>query len=171
MCLGFRIERAVKVGLICLKIAWATDGVLLIVSVNAACSKDGAMNLLLETTICQVESADDIASDGLLLVILAPVDIWPAGAASAVKYMRWLNSLKLLDHRLPVLHADGGSEDFLALALQESFEMASNPSLASPDEVDIVGGSVRSAVCSSHSEFCSVRVTRDIVCIKLQSTG
>jgi len=132
--LGLGVERAIEIGLISLKVPWTSDGVLLIVCVDAAGGKDGEVDLLQETAVSQVEGADDVASDGLLLVVLAPIDIRTSGAASTVEDVGWLDSLKLSDDSLAVLHAHCGSGDSLALALEKSLEMASDPSLASPDE-------------------------------------
>lgn len=134
MSLGLGVERAIEIGLVCLEVAWASNGVLLVVCVDAAGGKNGEMDLLEETAIGQVEGADDVASDSVLLVVLAPIDIGTTSAARTVENMGWLDSLKLSDDRLAVLHAYSGSGDGLALALEKSLKMASDPSLASPDE-------------------------------------
>jgi hypothetical protein len=142
VCLGLRIKGAVKVGFVGLQVARATDGVLLVIGVDAASGEDREVNLLEEANICQVEGSNDIAADGLLLVVFAPINIGAAGATSTVQDVGGLDLLDLLNHSLAVLHANCGGEDLLALALEEGLEMASDPSLATPDEVDIVGGTV-----------------------------
>lgn len=78
MCLGFRVEGTGKVGLVCLQETWATNGMGIIIGVDAASGKDGNVNVLLEADIRQVQRANDIVPDRLLLVILAPVDIGSA---------------------------------------------------------------------------------------------
>lgn len=99
------------------------------------------MDLLEETDIGQVQGTDDIAADGLLLVVLAPIDVGATSAASTVKNVSWLDSLDLSNDSLTVLHADSGGSNGLALALEESLEVTSNPSCATPDEVGrLLGG-------------------------------
>lgn len=68
-------------------------------------------------------------------MVFAPVDIGPAGTASTVEDVGWLDSNQLSFDGLSVLHAYGRQVDLLALLLQETFEMASNPAPASPDEI------------------------------------
>jgi hypothetical protein len=136
--LGLGVERAIKVGLVGLEVSWATNWVLLIVGVDAASGEDSQVNLLQVGEISKVESTDDIASDGLLLVVLTPINIWASSAASAVQDVGWLDSLDLSKNSLAVLHADGGALDLLALGLEETLQVASDPALATPDEVRLV---------------------------------
>ena len=131
--LGLGVERAIEVGLVSLEVTWAADGVLLIVCVDASGGENGQVDLLEETAIGQVQGADDIAADGILLVVLAPIDVGATSAASTVENVGWLNSLELGNNSLAVLHADSGGSNGLALALKESLEMTSNPSCATPD--------------------------------------
>lgn len=140
--LGLGVERAIKVGLVGLEVAWAADGVLLIVCVDASGGEDSQVDLLEETAIGQVQGADDIAADGILLVVLTPIDVGATSAASTVENVGWLDSLELSNDSLTVLHADSGGSNGLALALKESLEVTSNPSCATPDEVGrLLGGS------------------------------
>lgn len=139
--LGLGVERAIEVGLVSLEVTWAADGVLLIVCVDASGGENGQVDLLEETAIGQVQGADDIAADGILLVVLAPIDVGATSAASTVENVGWLNSLELGNDSLTVLHADSGGSNGLALALEESLEMTGNPSCATPDEVGgLLGG-------------------------------
>jgi len=133
--LRLRVEGAIKVGLVGLEIAWAADGVLLVVCVDASGGENRQVDFLKETAIGQVQGANDIASDGLLLVVLAPIDIGATCAASTVENVSWLDSLELGNDSLTVLHANSGGSNGFALALEEGLEMTGNPSLASPDEV------------------------------------
>jgi hypothetical protein len=73
--LGLRVERTVEVGLVSLQVSGATNWVRLIVGVDAASSKDSDVDALQEASIGQVQGTDDIISDGILLVVLAPIDI------------------------------------------------------------------------------------------------
>lgn len=43
------------------------------------CGEVGEVDALDEAAIGQVHGSDDVASDSLLLVVLAPVDIWASG--------------------------------------------------------------------------------------------
>lgn len=139
--LGLGVERAIEVGLVSLEVAWAADGVLLIVGVDASGGENSQVNLLEETAIGQVQGADDIAADGVLLVVLAPIDIGATSAASTVKNVGWLDPLELSNDGLTVLHANSGGSNSLALALEESLKVTSNPSCATPDEVGgLLGG-------------------------------
>lgn len=133
---GFRlgVERAIEVGGVGLEVARAPNWVLLVVGVDAAGGKDSEVDLLKEAAVRQVEGADNVAPDGLLLVILAPVDIGASGAASAVENISRLDSLKLSNDSLAILHADCGSGNSLALALQDVLQMSCDPSGASPDQ-------------------------------------
>lgn len=132
--LGLRVERSIKVGLVGLEETWATDWVLLIVSVDAASSKDGAVNVLEEAAVGQVQGTDNVGANGILLVVLAPVNVWASSAAGAVEDVGWLDTLELSNDGLAVLHANSGGGDLLALGLEEGLEVASNPSLSTPDE-------------------------------------
>lgn len=139
--LGLGVERAIEVGLVSLKVAWAADGVLLIVCIDASSGENSQVDLLEETAIGQVQGADDIAADGLLLVVLTPIDIRATSAASAVENVGWLDSLELSNDSLTVLHANSGGSNSLALALEEGLKVTGNPSCATPDEVGrLLGG-------------------------------
>ena len=74
--LGLRVEGTSKVGLISLEVSTAANWVSIVVGVDAAGSKDGDVDALQVTSIGQVQGTDDIVSDGLLLVVLAPIDVW-----------------------------------------------------------------------------------------------
>ena len=78
MSLGLRVERTVEVGLISLQVSRASNWVRLVVGVDAASSKDSDVDALQEASIGQVQGTDDIVSDGILLMVLAPIDIWSA---------------------------------------------------------------------------------------------
>jgi len=151
--LGLRVERAVEVGLVCLEVSWATNGVSLVIGVDAASGKDGDVDALQEAAVCEVEGTDDIVSDGLLLVVLAPVDIWSARRSSSVEDVGGLDLLQFGEDSLSVLHTDGGGVDLLScsivscdpeliwsvgkahtLGLEESLQVARNPTFTTPDE-------------------------------------
>lgn len=87
---------------------------LVIVGIDAARGEDGDVNTLQEARIGQVQGANDIVSDGLLLVILTPVDIWSPSRPSSVQNVCGLHPLQLSDDSLSVLHTNGGSVDLLA---------------------------------------------------------
>ena len=112
---------------------------------------DCAVNVLKETTVGQVESTDDIASDSLLFVIFTPVDIRTAGTTSTVEDVGGLDLSEFLHDGFSILHSNSGSKDHLALALQKGLQVPSNPSFASPDKENIV---LRKTVGCSHN-FCS----------------
>lgn len=138
VCLGLGVERAIEVGWVSLEVSWAANWVLLIVGVDASSGEDSAVNLLLEAAIGQVDGTDYVASHSSLLVVLAPIDIGAASAASTVQDVGWLDLLELCNNSLAVLHADSGRGNLLALGLKESLEVTSNPALTSPDEIDLV---------------------------------
>lgn len=75
MCLGLRVERAIKIGLVSLKEALSADWVIIIVGIDTSSSEDSDVDSLQEAAISQIKSADDIVSDSLFLVVLAPIDI------------------------------------------------------------------------------------------------
>ena len=52
--------------------------------------KHGAVNTLHPATIGKIERSNDVASNGLFLVVLAPVDIGTSRDACAVQDMSWL---------------------------------------------------------------------------------
>ena len=78
MSLGLRVEGPSKVGLIGLEVARATNWVSIIIGVDAAGSEDSDVNALQEASIGQVQGADDIVSDCILLMVFAPIDVWSA---------------------------------------------------------------------------------------------
>ena len=51
--------------------------------------EDSAMYSSQVTAVCQVQSADDIAANGGLFVVFAPVDVWSARHSRAVEDMGW----------------------------------------------------------------------------------
>lgn len=117
MCLGFRVERTIKIGLVCLEEAWSANWVGIIVCVDATGGKDSDVNALQEAAVGQVQGANDIVSDGILLVILAPVDIGSASGASSVEDVCRLDSLQFGDDGFAVLHADCGGVYLLSYKL------------------------------------------------------
>jgi hypothetical protein len=89
----------------------------LVVGVDATGGEDGDVNASLVAAIGQVEGADDIISDGLLLVILAPIDIWTASRSSCVKDVGGLDSLQLILNSFSVLHSNCRGVDLLACVI------------------------------------------------------
>lgn len=148
MALGHGVEAADKVGSILLLEASTAHGVLLIILVDASSRKYGAVNTSLGTLIGQRQSANDVGANSLLLVVLAPVDVGSASAASGVEDVRGLDLVEHLGDTSGILHADGGAGDLLALLLEELLEVASHPALSAPDE-EAVG---RRTVGSRHDD-------------------
>ncbi len=151
------VEGAVEVGLVSLEEAWATDWVLLIISVDAASGEDSAVNALEEAAVGQVKGTDNVIADGILLVVLAPVDVWASSGTGTVEDVGWLDTLELSDDSLTVLHANSGGSDLLALGLEESLEVASDPALTSPDEEGVLSG-------CSHCDVCVCVVVMSLYC-------
>jgi len=114
VCLGLGVKRSSKVGLVGLEESLTANWVGIIISVDTASSKDSDVNSLEETSIGQVQCTDDIVSDGILLVVLTPIDVWSTSGTSTVENVGWLDSLQLSDDTFAVLHADGGSVDLLS---------------------------------------------------------
>jgi len=112
--LGLGVERAIEVGLVGLEISWTSNGVGLVVGVDTASGEDGDVNSLQVTAVGQVQCTNNVVSDGLLLVVLTPVDIGAASRTGSVEDVGWLDSLELSNDLLSVLHADGGGEDLLS---------------------------------------------------------
>lgn len=78
-----------------------TDLVLLIILEDAPRREDGAVNAPLRAEVCDVEGADDVCPDRLLLVGLAPVNVWPAGQPGGNDDVGRLDPLQLLLHPMP----------------------------------------------------------------------
>jgi len=76
MCLGLRVERTSKVGLVSLEISFSANWMVIIVGIDTPGGKDSDMDSLLVTTICQIEGTNNVVSNGILPVILAPIDVW-----------------------------------------------------------------------------------------------
>ena len=114
MCLGLRVERAIKVGLVGLEETLATHWVLIIVRVDAASGEDSNVNSSLEAAVGQIQGTDNVVSDGVLFVVLAPIDIWSSSRSSSVEDVGWLDSVELSGNCLSVLHADGGAVHLLS---------------------------------------------------------
>jgi hypothetical protein len=87
-----------------------------------------------KATVCQVQGANDIASEGGLPVILAPVDVWSARTTGTIKNVGWSDSFKNFHDIFPVFHADHRLLDSLALAFEELVQVACDPTVATPDE-------------------------------------
>ena len=124
MGLGLRVERTSEVGLVSLDESWAANWVLIVVGINAAGSEDCDVDAFLEAAVGQVQGTNDIVSDGLLLVVLTPVDVWPASRSSSVQDVGWLDSLELGDDGLSVLHANSRGVNLLSCTIV-SFEIVS----------------------------------------------
>ena len=134
MALGLGVEAALEVGQVGLLEAGAADGVGVIVEVDAARGEDGDVDALEEAAVGQVEGANDVGAHGLLLVVLAPVDVGPSSAAGAVQDMGRANPVQFRLDGLPILHTDRGHVDLFALALQDLLQVAGYPALAAPDK-------------------------------------
>ena len=139
MSLGLRVKAPSEISRIRLQEALPTNRMLLVILVNAPRSEHGNVDALEEAGVGEVEGADDVAADGGLLVVLAPVDVGAAGAAGGVEDVGGLDAVELGEDGLAVLHADGGGVDFFALGLEEGLEVAGDPAFAAPDE-ESVGG-------------------------------
>jgi hypothetical protein len=87
-----------------------------------------------KAAVCQVQGADDIASDGGLLVILAPINVWSARTTSTIENVGWSDSFKYFHDISPVFHADRRLLNGLALAFEELVQVACDPTIATPDE-------------------------------------
>jgi hypothetical protein len=102
----------------------------LVILVDAAGSKDGAVNSLQEAAIGEVHGAYNIRAHGSLLVVLAPVDVWTPRATGGIENMRRLDFVEKLQHGFAILHPYGRGHDVFALALQQRFEVAGDPAVA-----------------------------------------
>ncbi len=51
-------------------------------SLNLTRGKVGHVHALEEAAVCQIRGSDDVASDGRLFVVLAPIDVGPAGLST-----------------------------------------------------------------------------------------
>ena len=120
MSLGLGIERPSEVGLVCLEVSRATHWVRLVVGVDATSGEDGDVDSLQEASIGQVQGTDDIVSHGILLVVLAPVDIWSASRSSCVENVCGLDFLQFSNDCFSVLHADGSGMDLFAWKLLDT---------------------------------------------------
>lgn len=87
-----------------------------------------------KAAVCQVQGANDIASDGGLPVILAPVDVWSARTTCTIENVGWSDSFKHFHDIFPVFHADRRLLNGLALAFEELVQVACDPTVATPDE-------------------------------------
>jgi len=87
-----------------------------------------------KAAVCQVQGANDIASDGGLPVILTPVDVRSARATSTIENVGWFDSFKHFHDISPVFHADRRLLDGLALAFEELVQVACDPTVTTPDE-------------------------------------
>jgi hypothetical protein len=96
--------------------------------------KDSDMYAEYKAAVCQVQGANDIASDGGLLVILAPVDIWSACTTSTIENVGWPNSFKHSHDIFPIFHADRRLLNALALVFEEVVQVACDPTVATPNE-------------------------------------
>lgn len=86
--LGLRIEGAVEVRLVFLCEAFAANRVGIVVFKNAAGGVQGAVNVVLCAQVRHVHGADDVGSKGLLLIGLAPVDIWHPRDSRGINHVR-----------------------------------------------------------------------------------
>jgi hypothetical protein len=159
MCLGLRVETAVEVGLVCLEEARPVPWVGIVVLVDAAGSKDGAVDALLKAGVCQVKRSNDIGPHGSLLVVFAPVNVRPACAAGSVQDVGGLDAVQLGQDSLTVLHANGCAGDFLSLLLQECLQVAGNPALTAPDQ-EAVRRAAAIGTVGSHCDVVNVRSSK-----------
>lgn len=78
-----------------------------------------------------------------MLVVLAPVDVWSAGAAGTVEDVGWADAFEHFHHAFTVFHPHCCRRDRLALAFQELVQMSSDPAIAAPDQEGLRDGVYR----------------------------
>mmetsp|Transcript_22185 Transcript_22185/g.59842 ORF Transcript_22185/g.59842 Transcript_22185/m.59842 type:complete len:345 (-) Transcript_22185:26-1060(-) len=133
--LGVGVEGAVEVGLVLLLEADArAELMLVIVLKDAPRGEHGAVDTALVGEVRQIERADDVHSDGLRLVRLAPVHVWPASHTRSVEHVCWLHLIKLLGEGLAILEASGGKLELDALFRAHLAQPAPQPARATKDE-------------------------------------
>ncbi len=77
------------------------------------------MDVSIYTSLGQDQGANDIALHGLDLVVLAPVNVWSAGLASAIDYMGRFDIVENITGRGLILHSDACGMDVLVLSSQK----------------------------------------------------
>mmetsp|Transcript_21054 Transcript_21054/g.49952 ORF Transcript_21054/g.49952 Transcript_21054/m.49952 type:complete len:376 (-) Transcript_21054:59-1186(-) len=109
---------------------------LVVVDEDAPGRVDGAVDATFEAQIGEVESPDDVRTDRLRLVRLAPVDVGTSGDPRGVQNVRRLVLVELRRDRLAVLEAAVGGLDLDAVFLSDHVHHEpSDPSgLSSKDE-------------------------------------
>jgi len=122
-----------------------------IIRVNAAGCKIGQMNLSRICQITQSQQTDHICSNGFLLVVFAPIDIWSTSHTSSIQHIFWFPLIQF--------SGDGGSifkprlqkAPLLALLGKKLAKLIADPtSLADYKIVDFFRLSILGA--RSHSE-------------------
>ena len=102
-------------------------------TLTASC-EDGDVDAEQEAAVHQIQGANDVAADGGLFVVLAPVDVGPAGAARTVEDVRRAHAFQHFHHALAVFHADRRLLDRLALGFEQFVQMTCDPAVAAPDQ-------------------------------------
>lgn len=116
---------------------------LFVILIDAACCKYGAVNAAeLMALIGQVQGANDVGPNRLCLIVLTPVNIRPACAASGIQDMSWLNSIEFVGNLNCIFHANSRGVDLFALPFQQGFQMAGHPALSSPNEKTVCHNAV-----------------------------
>lgn len=105
---------------------------------RTASGKHADVDIARVAHVNEVQRANDIAADRLLLVVLAPVDVWAARHAGAVEDVGGLDLVDFSLEGLAVFHAHGGGVDFLALGLEHVVERLRDPAVAADDHPALV---------------------------------
>lgn len=121
-----------------------------------SCSEYSQMHPQSRTANRQVYRPSEIASQGLLFVILAPIHVRSPRDACAIEDVGWLDPFKLFLHALAVFHAYSRHMHFSSLITEQRFEMAGHPAAAAPDQEDVVLGCVR----ARHGCRCRAELSR-----------
>ncbi len=110
--LGLRVETLIKVWLIFLGETNArSKGVGIVVFKDAACGVHRAVNSTVIAQIRQVQCANDIGTNGLRLVILAPIDVRASGNTRRHEYVGGLLGVEFGGHVGAVFDTGGGKDD------------------------------------------------------------
>jgi hypothetical protein len=91
-----------------------------------------------KAAVGQIGGSDEIGTNCSILVVFAPIHVRSACDTGAVEDMSWLDALQLSHDLLAILHSDCRRVNVSSLLLQHVVQDAGDPSVATPDEEDLI---------------------------------
>ena len=102
-----------------------------------SCRHHSDVDISIMTRLDQDQRACHVALNRLELVVFTPIHIGPSSLPSAVDNMRRLHLIKYTPDFALIVHSDIRGMHVVVLAMQQGFEVSSNPAFRTPNEESV----------------------------------